>query len=291
MAAAHKAKLLARKAAFEKTFRNVWGISPQGLSQVQMTVNDRETAEKLKKSLFAETAIADLQQNSDTVSTTSKNKDLLHTVFKGLLHVEKDQVRMNMVTTDDRVAEVIELAYDITKNPKLPVLVTTLHAAGGDYIAWVKQQAEANGDDDAFYNADPFDKSKAIAHEAVSKMEDHEKKEAAAEAKSPEELEAEAGAKAKEEEQAKEEEKADDEARKLKEGVADQAKVAAAKEAEEEAAAAEAKKANEKKGIFKTAEEAAAAQQSAPTAAQAAEKPDTDDLALYNFDLYEHTDY
>jgi len=32
MAKAHKAKLLARKLAFENTFRNVWGISPQGVA-------------------------------------------------------------------------------------------------------------------------------------------------------------------------------------------------------------------------------------------------------------------
>lgn len=129
MAAAHKAKLLARKEAFEATFRNVWGISPQGVAQVQMTLPNAEQAEELKALLFRETILADVHQNNETISRTFKNETLLHVPFKGLLHVDKGVQRLHMVTTDDRVAELVEMTYKVTGNAKTPLLVTTLHGA------------------------------------------------------------------------------------------------------------------------------------------------------------------
>jgi len=123
-----------------------------------------------------------------------------------------------MITTDDRVAELIEMTYEVTKDAKTPLLVTNLHAASKEYIRWVQKQCEPNDDDDQFFNKDPFDKSKPIAKEAVSKMEDHEKKEKETAAKSTDELDREVIEKSKEEEKAKEEEKKDDEERQLKVG-------------------------------------------------------------------------
>jgi len=125
--------------------------------------------------LFRETAIADVHQNNETISRTFKNETLLHVPFKGLLHVDKGVQRLHMVTTDDRVAEVVEMTYAVTKNPKTPLLVTTLHGASKQYVNWVQKQCEPNDDEGHFSNQDPFDKSKPIAHEAVSKMADHEK--------------------------------------------------------------------------------------------------------------------
>lgn len=245
-----------------------------------MTVKDKETAEKLTLALFAETAAADVQENHDGISRMFKNTGLLHTGYQGLLHVDKDQRRLHMVTTDDRVAEVLELAYSITKDPKLPALVTTIDDAGKEYVAWVRKQAEANDDDGAFYNKDPFDKSKPIAKEAISKMEDHEKKEKQSEAKDATELEQEAREKAKEAQQAEEEEKADEAEKKLKEAAAPTAAAAAAAET---ATAAAAQKAAAKAGIFKTSEDAANALAASPAgraAAQEHQAADNDDLQL-----------
>jgi len=125
--------------------------------------------------LFVETAIADVHHNNETLSRTFKSASLLHEPFKGLLHVDKPIQRLHMVTTDDRVAEVIEMTYKVTRNPKTPLLVTTLHGASKQYIKWVQKQCEPNDDEGHFSNTDPFDNSKPIAEEAVSKMVDHEK--------------------------------------------------------------------------------------------------------------------
>jgi len=140
-----------------------------------------------------------------------------------------------MITTDDRVAELVEMTYKVTKDAKTPLLVTTLHGASKEYVAWVQKQCEPNDDDDHFFNKDPFDNSKPIAKEAISRMEDHEKKEKADAAKSNEDLDREAIEKSKEEEKGKEEEKKDEEDRQLKENQAkdDAEKEGDAKEAEE----------------------------------------------------------
>jgi len=43
-----------------------------------MTVKDKQTAEDLKKALFADTIIADVHQNNEALSRTFKNETLLH---------------------------------------------------------------------------------------------------------------------------------------------------------------------------------------------------------------------
>jgi len=225
-----------------------------------MTLKDKDQAEDLKNLLFRETMVADVHQNNETMSRTFKNETLLHVPFSGLLHVDKGFQRLHMITTDDRVAELVEMTYKVTKDAKTPLLVTTLHGASNQYIKWVQKQCEPN-DDDHFSNQDPFDKSKPIAKEAISKMEDHEKKEKADAAKSNEELDREALEKAKEEEKAEEEEEQDEDERQLKENHAksEAEKEEAAKAAEEKEAEDKAKENAEKNGIFKTQEEAEAA--------------------------------
>lgn len=243
-----------------------------------MTLKDKEQAEDLKYLLFAETIIADVHQNNETVSRTFKNETLLHVPFKGLLHVDKGFQRLHMITTDDRVAELVEMTYKVTKDAKTPLLVTTLHGASENYIKWVQKQCEPN-DDDHFSNQDPFDTSKPIAKEAISKMEDHEKKEKVDAAKSNGDLDREALEKSKEEDKAKEEEKQDEEERQLKENQSksDAEKEKAAKEAEEKEADEKVKENAEKKGIFKTKEEAEAALEKQSLAEAEAEPSETEE--------------
>lgn len=102
------------------------------------------------------------------------------------------------------------MTYQVTKNPKTPLLVTTLHGASEQYIEWVQKQCEPNDDEGHFSNQDPFDKSKPIAHEAVSKMADHEKQEKKDAAKSNHDLEREAVASKKVAKDAKKEAKKED---------------------------------------------------------------------------------
>lgn len=49
-----------RRAAFEKIFRNIWGVGATGISQVHMVVKDEETSKKVISALFSDTMAADV---------------------------------------------------------------------------------------------------------------------------------------------------------------------------------------------------------------------------------------
>lgn len=79
--------------------------------------------------LFRETLVADIHNHHENISRTFKKDTLLSTQSKGLLNVDKGVSRLDMVTTDDRLAELVEMVYEVTKDPKAPLLVTSLHKA------------------------------------------------------------------------------------------------------------------------------------------------------------------
>lgn len=72
-----------------------------------------------------------------------------------------------MITSDDRVAEVIEEAAKVLGgksafNVPFDLVVTPLATGSKDYIEWVKLQTQAKSSDTAFYNerADPAMKAR-----------------------------------------------------------------------------------------------------------------------------------
>lgn len=77
------------------------------------------------------------------------------------------------MTHDDRVPELIEAVHRFLHNPLVPILCTPLGASSHEYAEWVKNQTESMDLGLKFYEVDPFHKSKPIAHEAVSSMDDH----------------------------------------------------------------------------------------------------------------------
>jgi hypothetical protein len=137
-----------RRAKFEQKFRNVWSTGPTGVSFMQMTINN-DPSDMISR-LYKETMVAD---EWNVVSSVKRSflKDRKMTSESNRHHV-------TLVTSDDRVAEAIELivdyAADETKVDGIPfdLIVTPLATGSKDYIEWVKVQTLKRDDDTAFYN-------------------------------------------------------------------------------------------------------------------------------------------
>ena len=138
MAEEHKEKMKERKEAFEKMFKHVWGTGEAGVNYATCTVNDKATADKMITALFQDTLIAEATV-ADHVTMSFKNETQLKEINTSL-HVSQGQYRIDMVTSDDRVAEMIEVAVANSGQSNLDFLVTPMENAGPDYISWVKNQ-------------------------------------------------------------------------------------------------------------------------------------------------------
>ena len=171
MKAEHEKKLQARKAAYEKMFRNVWNVGPAGLSQASFTVDSTATAEAVISALFKDTMISEVTQFKDSTTRTFKNGTELNQV-RGKMHEIDHEVYLDMVTSDDRVAEMIETAIKVSGDPNLDILVTPLSGVSPDFSEWAKKQTIEADPSDSLYNDDPFKGSTPIAEEAIAKMQD-----------------------------------------------------------------------------------------------------------------------
>jgi uncharacterized protein involved in tolerance to divalent cations len=135
-----------RRARFEKKFRNVWSTGATGVSYLQMTAND-DPSELISK-LFKDTMIAD-EWNSKQVKRSYTEH--------GHMTFDIDTHHMTMITSDDRVAEVIEeVAAWFTGSRKehvpFDLIVTPLATGSKEYIEWVKLQTLKKEDSAAFFN-------------------------------------------------------------------------------------------------------------------------------------------
>lgn len=146
--AAHKKAMAERRAKFEQKFRNVWSTGPTGVSYMQMTMNN-DPSELISK-LFKDTLVAD----EWNVVSSVKRSFLKH----GHESYEDNRHHLTMVTSDDRVAEAIEVIVnynaDETKHDGIPfdLIVTPLATGSKDYIDWVKVQTLKRDGETAFYN-------------------------------------------------------------------------------------------------------------------------------------------
>jgi len=145
--AAHKKAMAERRAKFEKKFRNVWAGGATGVSYMQMTT-DNDPSEMISK-LFKDTMIADEWNYLQVKRSFTKH---------GHQSFENDRHHLTFVTSDDRVAEVIEevVAYYPDEETKVgspvDIMVTPLMTGSKDYIDWVKQQTLKKDDSTAFFN-------------------------------------------------------------------------------------------------------------------------------------------
>ena len=170
-ALAHKREMLAKKEAFEARFKHVWGSSATGLSTVSMTFEEEHVADDVIKAVFANTLAAESHEGTDVVKWTHSCLDCgrgtSNTAKRGATEVQ-------FVTSDDRVADLVEKCIEKSKIETLNVLVTQMIAASADYIAWAKTQTVPLPGGNNYFDDDPFANSTAIATEDVSKMSNHE---------------------------------------------------------------------------------------------------------------------
>ena len=116
---------------------------------VHLTVETRDVAEFLITKLFQKTLIADVTDYQSGVSRR-------YTKF-GKMITEDSQHSLVMITSDDRVAELIEevasSSVNKSSNPGYFDLVVTPLATGSkEYITWVKEQTMKVSDIPMYYN-------------------------------------------------------------------------------------------------------------------------------------------
>lgn len=168
----HKKEMQDRKAEFEKTFKHLWGGSATGLSVVYATFEDKATADKVISAAFQDTMVAQATTN-DQITYSFKNETKLHLTNTGL-HVQQNDARVEMVTSDDRVPELIETAISVSGNENLDIIVVAMNNASPDYQKWVSLQATEQDQTNAYYNVDAFGGDKPIAEKRIAKMGDYQ---------------------------------------------------------------------------------------------------------------------
>lgn len=112
---------------------------------MQMTTHDQP--DELISKLFHETMIADEWHV----------KEVKRSFLTGKKESYDDRHHLTFVTSDDRVAEVIEECASWSKgrepdNVPFDLVVIPLATGSKDYIEWVKLQSLKKDDDTAFFN-------------------------------------------------------------------------------------------------------------------------------------------
>jgi len=79
-----------------------------------------------------------------------------------------------MVTSDDRVAELIEDVVDMTHNDEADILVRQMSGVSSEYSKWANLQTAELGDQAFTWDKDPFANSKPVSEETVIGVKDHE---------------------------------------------------------------------------------------------------------------------
>lgn len=137
-----------RRAKFEKKFRNVWATGDTGVSYLQMTTI--EDPNELIAKMFHDTVIADEWNIKQSVKRSfAKN---------GNLNLDQNRHHLTMITSDDRVAEAIEMAADWSKGQEkkegipFDMVVVPLATGSKDYIDWVKEQTLKKDDGASYFN-------------------------------------------------------------------------------------------------------------------------------------------
>ena len=173
----HKEQMLAKKAQFEKMFANLWGTSETKMSKVQFSVKGTADVEAIIDAWLADTMAADVRVFKD-VRRTFKNSTMLgNGIAHGLGMVNDPHSSLiDVVTSDDRVPELIETAIENRKNDIMYVVVTPYQAGSTEYFKWAKNQTLEADTAGAWYKKDPFANSTPIAHESVSGMGDYKAK-------------------------------------------------------------------------------------------------------------------
>ena len=113
--------------------------SASGVSMVYLTVDNDENAAKFIKQLFAKRLVA-------SVSVNEANFQRTYLKF-GKMETEVDRDRLEMVTTDDKVADLITFINTNSPSnkeyPRPDVYVTAVEGGNPEYLDWVKKHVSA----------------------------------------------------------------------------------------------------------------------------------------------------
>lgn len=101
----HKRQMLAKKEAFEARFKHVWGSSATGLSIVSATFDHEDVADDVIKHSFAHTLAAESHEEIDVEVWTH---DCLTCARATSNRNKHGQTRVTWITSDDRVADLVE---------------------------------------------------------------------------------------------------------------------------------------------------------------------------------------
>jgi len=173
----HKEQMLAKKAQFEKMFANLWGTTQTHMSKVQFSVKGHGDVEAIIDEWLNDTMAADIRVFKD-VRRVMKNSTMLgHGIARGVGMINDPHSSLiDVVTSDDRVPELIETAIENRQNEVMYVVVTPYQAGSNEYIKWAKNQTLEADTAGAWYKKDPFANSTPIAEESVAKMQNYESK-------------------------------------------------------------------------------------------------------------------
>ena len=113
--------------------------STSGVSLVTLTIDNDEGAVKFIKQLFAKKLVASVNVNEGNFERTF--------LKFGRMETENNRDRLEMVTTDDKVASLITfINTDSPSNkdyPRPDVIVSAVEGGNTDYIDWVKRHVSA----------------------------------------------------------------------------------------------------------------------------------------------------
>merc|ERR1712166_51592 len=146
--AKHKKMMADKKAAFEAQFKHVWGASVTGMSYFTVDIEIKEeggkdwlSAEDTIMGLFKKTLISDVENFVDVQRWYKNDIDYGSTNVNAQM---KKQMKKRLVglTSDDRVAELIEESIDLQNREDLDILIWQLTAAGEEYKTWNALQTE-----------------------------------------------------------------------------------------------------------------------------------------------------
>mmetsp|Transcript_1881 Transcript_1881/g.2603 ORF Transcript_1881/g.2603 Transcript_1881/m.2603 type:complete len:141 (+) Transcript_1881:2816-3238(+) len=131
-----------RRAKFEKQFRHVWASGPTGVSMAHLSVSDRATAEELLSHFFIDTLVADAFETKQNGGEGSRTYLKNHKMVQDTM----SNYRLTMVTSDDRVPELIEAVAaglgvsNTTTDPPFDLLIEPMASGSKEYLDWVKEQ-------------------------------------------------------------------------------------------------------------------------------------------------------
>jgi hypothetical protein len=139
MAEEHKAAMLAKKAQFEKMFANLWGSTDTHMSKVQFSVRGSADVDAIIDAWINDTMAADVRVFNNVKRIYKYNTSLGQNVAKGNgMFIDPKSSLIDVITTDDRVPELIETAIANRKNDIMYVTVTPYQAGSTEYFKWAK---------------------------------------------------------------------------------------------------------------------------------------------------------